>query len=523
MKKIWAAALAALVTLSSGVWSAAGTLEPSRLAVLKDETDIHMIFGEDEPGTQAFTSGDYQLSVNPDRETVTLTGYTGQEERIEIPAEIDGYQVTEIGYQAFTYIKMKSLSIPDSVRLIGQRAFEYCEIPDSLRLPENVTVCEDAFSYAVLPSAVTVPAGTTTEECAFSYCEDIENLFVESGAVIGSRSFGCCRDLTGIACADGSRLQTGAFEYCTELQHVILCGDVETEADAFYGCENAEVKEAGEREYDTWREAVLSGSLPAIGKTEQDPFLTEKDLEILGSPASQDGVTLTLDRATAKRADTGGFAYSFGGTIENGSEEGIMQVVYTFALTDENGEEFRSFAHVYDGEDEAIPPHTTIDFTLDGVRWGPQSVPASVRTDISSVKTETELPPARVPKPGESLYLALADEKLANIKKEPPAELSFHVDQGGYGRTAVFGKGPALDRAVELLCNIVIGPETGEWVTDNYNWIGLTWEDGSHSGISLNLANLEYFVHSTPHTYQLEHLDEFWSYAAGYLKEDGSF
>ena len=50
MKKIWAAALAALVTLSSGVWSAAGTLEPSRLAVLKDETDIHMIFGEDEPG-----------------------------------------------------------------------------------------------------------------------------------------------------------------------------------------------------------------------------------------------------------------------------------------------------------------------------------------------------------------------------------------------------------------------------------------------------------------------------------------
>ena len=99
-------------------------------------------------------------------------------------------------------------------------------------------------------------------------------------------------------------------------------------------------------------------------------------------------------------------------------------------------------------------------------------------------------------------------------------ELSFHVDQGGYGRTATFTKGEALDRAVELFCAIQIGEESGEWVTDNYNWIRLTWEDGSYTGISLNLANLEYFVHSTSHTYELNGLDEFWTYCAGYLEED---
>ncbi len=65
-----------------------------------------------------------------------------------------------------------------------------------------------------------------------------------------------------------------------------------------------------------------------------------------------------------------------------------------------------------------------------------------------------------------------------------------------------------------------IGAESGEWVTDNYNWISFTWEDGSHTGISLNLNNLEYSVHSTPHTYTLENLDAFWSYCAGYLEED---
>ena len=116
--------------------------------------------------------------------------------------------------------------------------------------------------------------------------------------------------------------------------------------------------------------------------------------------------------------------------------------------------------------------------------------------------------------------LRLGDEKLANIQNEMPVALSFHVDQGGYGRTATFKAGDALDKAVALFCAIQIGEESGEWVTDNYNWIEFEWEDGSHTGISLNLYNLEYYVHSTQHTYDLESLDAFWSYCAGYLEED---
>ena len=116
--------------------------------------------------------------------------------------------------------------------------------------------------------------------------------------------------------------------------------------------------------------------------------------------------------------------------------------------------------------------------------------------------------------------LFLGDANLADIRENPPVELAFHVDQGGYGRTATFEKGAELDRAVELLCAIKIGAETGEWVTDNYNWIRLTWEDGTETYISLNLHSLEYVAHSSPHMYALEHLDAFWSFAAGYLEED---
>ena len=245
------------------------------------------------------------------------------------------------------------------------------------------------------------------------------------------------------------------------------------------------------------------------------------DFEIANRSATQGKVTVTLENAAAvKMTKPDRYEYSFSGIIENDSDEGIMKVIYTFALYDKDGNEFRSFGEVYDGEDKAIPPHTRIEFTHEGIKWGPQSIPASVSIGIGSVKTETELPPAQIPKAGDYLYQILGDEKLANIKEEPPVELLFHIDQGGYGRTATFKKGTLLDKAVELLCDIQIAGESDEWVTDNYNWIGLTWEDGSETYISLNLHNLEYSIHSNPHVYALDHLDEFWSYASDYLSED---
>ena len=496
MKKICIALLT--IVLLSNVCAMADTVNPATPEII--------------------TSGDYDYSVHG--ESATVVKYNGDEAYVAIPSEIDGHPVAEIGAEAFNYRKFKGVSFPDGILRIGKRAFEYCEITDSLRLPENVTISDRAFGYAVLPSAVTIPTGATVEKCAFSYCEAVERIVIEPRAAIKSRAFEYCDDLEMVVCADTSHLEKKAFGYCGRMKEAILCGDVETEEESFSGCVKMELKAAEAGEYDALKQSALDGSLGA----QADPSLEEPEeraLEIIGSPATLNGVSVTLEKATAvKERDPERYTYTFSGTLENNADEGIMQVIYTFALIDGNGEEYRSFGEVYDGEDAALPPHTKIDFSHDGIRWGPQSVPAAVQIGISSVKTETELPPAHVPRTGEYLYRALGDEKLANIRNEKPVELSFHVDQGGYGRTATFREGAALDKAVELFCAIVIGGESGEWVTDNYNWIGFTWEDGSHSGVSLNLNNLEYFVHSTPHTYGLENLGAFWSYCSTYLEED---
>ena len=246
-----------------------------------------------------------------------------------------------------------------------------------------------------------------------------------------------------------------------------------------------------------------------------------KTLTVTGSPASRDGVTVTVEKASAERkSKPDRYEYAFSGSIANDSDEPVMKVTYTFALTDKDGKEFRSFAEVYDGVDTPIPPHSSVAFSHEGIRWGAQSVPASVAVGISSVKTEAELPAVQLPQAGDLLYEALGDAKLAAIREDPPVELAFHVDQGGYGRTAVFREGEELDKAVELLSAIRIAGEAEEYVTDNYNWIRLTWADGSTSVLSLNLRSLEITVHSLPRIYRLEGLDAFWGFAADYLVED---
>ena len=163
---------------------------------------------------------------------------------------------------------------------------------------------------------VTIPAGAAVEKCAFSYCEAVEKVCIEPGALLKARAFGYCDDIIQVICAEGSRLEENAFEYCRGMKKAYLCGEVQTEKEAFYSCAQAEVTETGEGEYDVLKQSVLDGS---SDDSESSFPEEEKSLEIIHSPASLDGVTVTLTKATAQRTNETGFTYTFEGTIENNS------------------------------------------------------------------------------------------------------------------------------------------------------------------------------------------------------------
>ncbi|MBX3732909.1 MAG: leucine-rich repeat protein [Verrucomicrobiae bacterium] len=67
------------------------------------------------------------FSVVTNEATITITGYTGTGGDVVIPASINGLPVTSIGIHAFSENQdIRSVVIPDSVKVIEARAFHQC-------------------------------------------------------------------------------------------------------------------------------------------------------------------------------------------------------------------------------------------------------------------------------------------------------------------------------------------------------------------------------------------------------------
>lgn len=75
----------------------------------------------------AQTTGDYIYEVVDEAsKTCKITVYLGKAKDLVIPAEIDGYKVTEIGEGSICGEQIQSIKIPDTVTKIEYGAFEFC-------------------------------------------------------------------------------------------------------------------------------------------------------------------------------------------------------------------------------------------------------------------------------------------------------------------------------------------------------------------------------------------------------------
>ncbi len=134
--------------------------------------------------------------------TVTITGYTGTEAELVIPATIENYPVVGIADSAFAYCDtLTAVVIPDSVTTIGSNAFRGCSQLTSVELGKGVTAISDyAFYYCSRLTAVSIPGNVTTIGLkAFSDCSRLASVVMEEGvATIDTYAFYNCIALTTV-------------------------------------------------------------------------------------------------------------------------------------------------------------------------------------------------------------------------------------------------------------------------------------------------------------------------------------
>ncbi len=247
--------------------------------------------GTETPGTE--TPGDddkypdfepFEYEPNADG-AYTVTGYSGFDNDVTIPAEYNGKPVTAVGDEAFrdngniiginmpsvtsvgtlafygchslrrvsmpsvtdvaerafhTCYSLADLSMPSVVN-IGEQAFDSCKNLTSVTIPSTVaTVSAAAFSYCEGLTSVTLPDGLTAiGDYTFFHCSSLKSIVIPSSVTdIGEGAFGDCKSLTSITIPSGiTEIKKFTFNNCSKLREAFIPVGVTAIGDsAFVGC-----------------------------------------------------------------------------------------------------------------------------------------------------------------------------------------------------------------------------------------------------------------------------------------------
>ncbi len=240
-------------------------------------------------------------TLSEDGKSYSVTGYEGTDVDVYIPATYEGLPVTSIGDYAFYDCSLTSISIPNSVTSVGNRAFFLCDSLTSISIPDSVTsigeyaffgtayynneqnwedgvlylgkylveadsdlsgeytikegttlIADSAFSWRGSLTSVTIGDGVTSiGEYAFYDCDSLTSIDIpDSVTSIGPGAFADCENLTSITVSEGNPVYHSAGNYIIETSSGTLiagCNNSVIPNDgsvtsigycAFYGCES---------------------------------------------------------------------------------------------------------------------------------------------------------------------------------------------------------------------------------------------------------------------------------------------
>ena len=172
-----------------------------------------------------FESGGIRYKIG-ENNTVSVTSKKGRYSGdIVIPSSVvyhgKTYSVTSIGFGAFAFGDLTSVTIPNSVTSIGSRAFEECRLT-SITIPNSVTsIGEWAFQGCSLAS-ITIPNSVTSISFeSFKGCSLTSVTIPNSVTSIGGDAFSECSGLTSVTIPSSvTSIAYTAFSDCRGLTSI---------------------------------------------------------------------------------------------------------------------------------------------------------------------------------------------------------------------------------------------------------------------------------------------------------------
>ncbi|MBR4626660.1 MAG: leucine-rich repeat domain-containing protein [Ruminococcus sp.] len=158
---------------------------------------------------------------------VTVTGYTGAPEIIEIPQFIEGIPVTSVRDNAFyCCTSLRKMILPDTVRNMGHHCFYGCTGLEEITLPARLSeLGMGCFEGCAMLKKVQLPDTLTViPDSCFRRCSSLTTVIIPQNVTdIEKFCFCACTSLYYVSF--GGRLKTvgtGAFYQCTVLDTVYI-------------------------------------------------------------------------------------------------------------------------------------------------------------------------------------------------------------------------------------------------------------------------------------------------------------